>query len=228
MISIAAILSQQVDGGSGGAYDPWSWITGTPSRADDFTGLALDAGVSGRTLPTGGGTWAADAGWKGGGNDDAYCTTGGHTAKGNLAHADCKIRVIWHPGATGNNVLSVFCRDTQSTPYPRHGFLLAVDPAFGSPPPSQAIALYRSDNYTLVRLGTGLNGDGYYECTVLRDWNVMELRCVGSTITGYLNGDEIMSVTDTAYGTGRSRWGFTHHNLDNTALRVTYIDFTVL
>lgn len=208
-------------------YNPWSWITGAPSRADDFSTIANGAAVNGRTLPVGGGTWVADAEWKGAGNGEIYAATSGQAAKGNLAHSNCKVRLIWHPGATGDNQVSVFCRDVQSTAFPRYGFLLSTYPGYVNAPPNQAIAVYRNDNYVFTRLGTGAE-DGFYEAKILRDWNVMELRCVGSTISCYLNGKLIIEVTDAAYGTGRSRWGFAHTNQSNTDARVTYVDFTVL
>jgi hypothetical protein len=222
-------MSSTMQGGiiPGTKYDPWSWITGTPSRADDFTGLAASAAVNGRTLPTGGGTWVADAGWVGVGNGTVMSSTNGQAAKGNLAHSNCKVRMIWHPGSTGDNQVSVFCRDTQSTAFPRYGFLLSTYPAYSSGPPAQAIAVYRNDDYNFSRLGTGAE-DGFYEATILRDWNVMELRCVGTLISCFLNGVKIIELTDSAYSTSRSRWGFAHTNQSNTEARVTYVDFTVL
>lgn len=208
-------------------YNPYSWITGDPDRADDFTGVAAESGINGRTMPVGSGTWVADAGWRGAGDDTVYSTASGQAAKGNLTHTDCKVRMVWHPGSTGDNQVSVFCRDAQSTAFPRYGFLLSTYPAYSLAPPDQAIAVYRNDDYTFTRLGTGAE-NGFYEATILRDWNVLELRCVGSIISCYLNGDKIIEVTDTAYGTSRSRWGFAVTNTNNTDVRVDYVDFTLL
>lgn len=209
-------------------YDPFSWITGTPTKADDFETLALDAALSGRTLPTGGGTWAADAGWLGAGSGTCWPNTNGQAAKAAQTHSDCKVRLIWHPGDDGNNQVHVFCRDTQTTPFCRYGFLLSSYPAHTAPPPTQAIAVYRMDNYILTRLGTGVQGDGFYEASIIRGYNVMELRCVGTTITCFLNGEQLIELTDAAYTTNRTRWGFGHTNRSNDGVRVTYVDFTVL
>lgn len=224
-----ALTSQQVQKiyNDTKAYDPRSLITGTPTRWDDFTTLAAAAAVNTRVLPGGGGGWVADAGWIGIGNGTVQSTTNGQAAKSSLTHADCSVRLIWHPGATGDNQVSIFCRDVQSTAFPRYGFLLSTYPAYTSAPPAQAIALYRNDDYVFTRLGTGAE-DGFYEATINRGWNVMELRCVGSTISAYLNGTKIIEVTDAAYGTARSRWGFAHTNQSNTDARISYVDFTVL
>lgn len=208
-------------------FSPWNLLTGEASRVDGFAGLAADAAVNGRTLPGGGGTWVADAGWVGVGDGTVKPTTNGVAVKGNNAHANCSVRLVWHPGSAGDNQVSVFCRDTQSTAFPRYGFLLSTYPAYTSAPPTQAIALYRTDDYVFTRLGTGVE-DGFYEATILRDWNMMELRCVGSVISAYLNGRQIISVTDTAYTTGRSRWGFAATNQSNADARVSHVDFTVL
>lgn len=206
------------------AADPYSFLDGTPTRWDDFTSLAVDAAVNGRILPGGGGTWLADAGWIGAAGGTCRSNTNGQAVKFGFTHTDVRMRIIWHPGATGDNQVSVYCRDSQSTAFQRWGYLLSTYPAYITPPPTQAIALYRNDNYVFTRLGTGVV-DGFYEATINRDYNALEIRAIGSTISGWLNGVKLIEVTDTAYPGPSSRLGFMHTNQSNDGARVSYADF---
>lgn len=204
-------------------YDPWSWITLPRNRADTFDTLALDTAVNGRTASVGGGVWTADAGLVGDGAGGVKSTSSGQSAKHALNHTNCRVRCIWHPGATGNNQVSLFCRDILTTAFPNNGFILTTYPEHAAAPPTQALALFRSNTGTLVLLGSG-----YYTATIKRDWNVMELRCVGSTISGYLNGSLVIQVDNTGYGGASSKWGFLFAAQSNMDARVDYVDFIVL
>lgn len=198
-------------------YDPTTWITGTPDYADDFESLAADASVNGRTLPTGGGTWVADATWTGAGSGAIKTTTDGGAVKGTSpAYADCKCRMLWDQGGSlGTSYVTLFIKDEEAASYPRNGYLFRITTN------TQTAQLVKSETYSETTL-TSANS-----VTIATGLNVAEIRHVGSSLTGYFNGTAVCTATDSTYGYGKVRFGFTIYP-DNTLIRVTYVDFTVL
>lgn len=197
-------------------FDPRSLISGSPSRADDFTGLAVGTMVHGRALPVGWGSWNADASWIGDGAGACGSTTGNKAMKGTLAHSDCDIRAIFDPGITSCFV--IFCRDVESTPACRYGFLWYYSTS------ESAVGMHRSDN----SMKTSIGPSTYYPVTTHQGWNVLRLHCVGQSISGYFNGVHVITATDGAYSTARSMWGVQQYFESSADAKLDYVEFTVL
>lgn len=194
-------------------YDPISWITGTPTRSDNFTTLASGATFNGRAL-TGTGTWLADAAWTGAGDGEIKCSTGAKGFATNFSHSNAKLRVIWHPGIADNNIMTIVIRNSDSNTTARYGYLAKIH-ADGT------VTLGVNNNFAETILVTTT-------ATVYRGYNSAELRCVGNTLTVYVNGSLVITQTDDTHPATKAYAGFMHNNRQNDQLRVSYVDFTTL
>lgn len=220
MYALIPIFCQQsiVAPSSGSAYD---YITGTPDLADDFETLTNGTAVNGRTLPTGGGTWTADAALVGDGDgtDAGVKVSSGTSAllamKRLIGSDDFKIRAIWHPGASGDNRMTLFGRDGQSTAFQRYGYLLYIVPS------SSQVQIYESDDYSVTALATENS------VSLPREDLAIEFRCVGSTLTGYVNGTQVITASNSKWTTG-NRGGHGVYQRTNNDQRLKYIDIVWL
>lgn len=123
-------------------------MAGVTLVKDEFTGLALDADIAGREPPVtnNGADWVGEPASPtvGGGSDDIKFVTGGAT-KLNTGVTNCAVRVYWYDGGV-NNRLWLCLRDTQSTAYPRYGYICVFYPRNGT------VGVYYQSNYTSVEI----------------------------------------------------------------------------
>lgn len=171
-------------------------MAGTAVIDDDFTGLALNATISGRvpTVCDSGASYVVDVGATGGGSGDVKFTGAG---------AAVKIRSLLTSGASqviiddkgGNEEFGVFTRDTANTPYPRWGYIAMIKTrsAGGT---NGTFTIGSITNYTQTVIGSYLNVPWTFASSGI---NTVALESIANNHRLIINNVVAASFTNTAY-----------------------------
>lgn len=175
---------------------------------DEFTGLANNASILGRVPPitTTSQAWNVDANSVlGGGNGDVKFIGVGKPAKLKVPSWNGAIQAIVNTNG-GNEEFFLFTRDTQTTPYPRYGYMTSFNPSsLGGVNGVFSVTL--SVDFVRSYLAGYENIPWTFSSNNI---NVFAFESIGSNHRVIINNVVAASFTDSTYidATNDVRWGF--------------------
>jgi hypothetical protein len=177
---------------------------------DDFIGLANNAPINGRDPPITDNSfpYAADPTVVSDGAGNVKFTGAGAALKTRPSTIDCAIQATVNMNGA-NEVFSLFSRDTQSTPYPRNGFMATFAPSANGGVNGTVTASI-SSNYVTTAI-TGLQDKPWtYAASGI---NVVAFESIGTNHRIIVNNVVAGSFTHASYvsATSNNRFGMVYH-----------------